>query len=715
MFCGKKLFLRAYPFFALVSFALVPPVLAAEEDNKNVLPEVLIEAPKAKIKETATTGTAIGTFEATTGTLTVPSNVEAAEFIQRTPGGAAVVDSKAFEKDFAQNFEDTLSFVPGVYATKRFAEEVRISIRGSGIERSFHQKGLAAFQDGVPFNSADSSGDFQEIDNLTLQRIEVFRGGNALQYGGTSIGGSLNMITKTGQSHTGHQLRLEAGSDDTYRANIQSGLVFENSDLFLSITGLTSNGFRDHANQENIKFNSNLGVKLSETAETRFYFSANTINLELPGTVTRSSALNDPKAVRASVITNDEHRDIDSVRVANKTTFDLGGGNKVDVGAFFTGKSLFHPITSFVGVIDQDSYNYGVFAQGAGTYTIGNFLNRFRMGVTSHFGETDAAVFVNEGGQRGALTTDSDQSAYNVVVYGENQFFVTPKLALITGGQVVWSRREVDEKLSSGAPGGGPASDTFESFNPRVGVLYDHTKTLQFFANVTKSFEPPDFSDLTQGGTAGFIDLRAQKAWTFEVGTRGQEGIVNWELVYYRAWLKDEILKFTTGAGIPATGFNADETIHQGVEAGLGIVLARNLVSGGDSLKWNNVYTYSDFYFAGDAQFGNNRIPGVPPHVYRTELRYDHQEVWFVAVNADVVSEADVDFSNTFSAPGYALMGFGAGYEVNPNFSLFVTGRNLLDTEYISNFSTAVTATPASALFYPGDGRRFFGGVTLRF
>ena len=80
------------------------------------------------------------------------------------------------------------------------------------------------------------------------------------------------MITKTGQSHTGHQLRLEAGSDDTYRANIQSGLVFENSDLFLSITGLTSNGFRDHANQENIKFNSNFGMKLSETAETRFYF-----------------------------------------------------------------------------------------------------------------------------------------------------------------------------------------------------------------------------------------------------------------------------------------------------------------------------------------------------------------------------------------------------------------------------------------------------------
>ena len=60
-------------------------------------------------------------------------------------------------------------------------------------------------------------------------------------------------------------------------------------------------------------------------------------------------------------------------------------------------------------------------------------------------------------------------------------------------------------------------------------------------------------------------------------------------------------------------------------------------------------------------------------------------------------------------------MGFGAGYEVNKSISTYVTGRNLFDTEYISNSSTAVTATPASALFYPGDGRSFFGGVTFRF
>jgi iron complex outermembrane recepter protein len=709
MFCMKKVSTWLVVTIVLLNFVMVQTVFAAEKENQQVLPEVLIEAPKAKFK--ATTGTSIGTFESTVGTLTVPSNLEAAKIIQRTPGGAAVVDSKAFENDFSQNFEDTLSFVPGVYATKRFAEEVRISIRGSGIERNFHQKGLAALQDGVPFNSADSSGDFQEIDNLTLQRIEVYKGGNAMQFGGTSIGGSINMISKTGQSHPGHQLRLEMGSFDTYRGNIQSGFEFDRGDLFLSITGLKSNGFRVHSDQESYKFNSNLGIKLSETAETRFYFTANKIELELPGTVTRSVALNTPENSRTSVSTNDEHRDIASYRFSNKTTFDLGEGKKLDVGAFITDKSLFHPITSFVGVIDQDSNNYGVFAQGSGNYKIGQFKNTFRMGVTTHAGMTDAKVFANIGGRRGALTSDTEQSAYNVVVYGENQFIVTQKLALIAGGQFVWSHRDVFDELTPSATD----SDSYHSFNPRAGILYQQSKMVQFFTNVTKSFEPPDFSDLTQGGASGFVSLDAQEAWTFEVGTRGQHGIVDWDLIYYHTWLNNEILKFTVGGGIPSTGFNAEDTIHQGVEAGFGVVLAQNLVSSGDRLKLNNVYTYSDFHFEADNQFEDNTIPGVPPHVFRSELRYDHRDDWFVALNMDYVSEADVDFNNTFNAPSYTLMGFGAGYEVAKNISTYVTGRNLFDTEYISNFSTAVTATPTSNLFYAGDGRSFFGGVTLRF
>lgn len=675
----------------------------ADENLGAELSEVVIAAPIPEFKDT--------TAELP-GTLTVPNNSEATKIIQRTPGGVYVVGAEVFEDKYSLNFQDTVSHVPGVFATKRFAEEVRVSIRGSGLERNFHQKGLTGFQDGVPFGSADGSGDFQEIDTLALQRIEIHKGGNAMQFGSTTLGGSINMISKTGHSNPGHQLRFETGSDDTFRGNIQSGYVFDDgSDLFFSLSGTSSDGFREHADQENIKLNTNVGVKLSDKVESRFYFSSNFIDLELPGSVTLNQALTDPEQARNTAISDDQHRDIFSYRLSNKTTIDLGGGHKMDVGVFAFYKDLMHPITSFVGVIDQESVNLGLYTQNSGTYKIGEHLNRYRFGITTHFGETDAKVWTNVGGTPGSLTSNADQSAQNVVVYGENSFHVQPKLALITSLQYTYANRDVVDKITPSETD----SANYDSWNPKVGVMYKPTEKTQLFANISKSYEAPDFSDLTQSGTSGFINVDAQEAWTLEVGTRGERGPIAWDISLYRAWLDNELLKFTTGGNVPATTFNADDTVHQGAEIGVGVRLGKSLLSDGDSLKWWNAYTYSDFFFRDDAEFGDNEIPGQPPHFYNTELRYDHPDQWFVALNMLAASKADVDFNNTTATPGYAIMGMGAGLDINKKVSLFFEGRNLLDKKYISNFSSSVTATSSSNLFYAGDLRRFFGGIRVNF
>jgi iron complex outermembrane receptor protein len=77
---------------------------------------------------------------------------------------------------------------------------------------------------------------------------------------------------------------------------------------------------------------------------------------------------------------------------------------------------------------------------------------------------------------------------------------------------------------------------------------------------------------------------------------------------------------------------------------------------------------------------------------------------------------AEVDFANTLDAPGYAILGVEAGYDINDRISLFVDARNLTNEKYISNFSTITRATPAnSSVFYPGEGMSAFAGVVVRF
>lgn len=641
--------------------------------------------------------------------LTVPSNSQAREEINQTPGGVAVVDSKTFENKYSLNLQDTLAYVPGVYTQKRFGEEVRISVRGSGLSRGFHMRGLELLQDGVPFNLADGSADFQEADTLAFQRLEVFKGSNALKFGGGALGGAVNMVSKTGKSNPGDQIRLEVGSFGTKRFNVQSGRDFGDSDMFISLTGTSSNGYRDHSAQENLKLNGNFGKKIGEAAETRFYLSANSIDQELPGSLSKYNALHNPKNADSSSIKDDQKRDIRSLRLSNKTSFALDGGNKVDIGAFLNLKDLFHPITHFVGVIDQESVDYGAFAQRSGEYNLADHRNTFLLGIRTHLGKTDAKVFKNINGSKGALTSNSDQNSKNATLYGENNFFITPKLALITGATASWSSRESDDHIKP------ERSDEkiYRSFNPKLGLLYEAVKDIQFFANVSKSNESPTFTELTQytPTSVSFIPVDMQKAWTAEIGSRGNYGIANWDVSFYRSWIKDEMLQYTKGSGIPAETFNAGNTIHQGIELGLGLKIAENLFSGGDKLKLNNAYTLSDYRFDKDRQYGNNIIAGQPRHFLRSEWRYD-QPAWFFAPNIEVASSAQVDFSNTVKSPGYTILGFTSGYTLNQNVSFFLDGRNLLDKNYIATFSTAVKG--ATNVFYPGDGRAFYAGVKIK-
>src|SRR3546814_18267483 len=72
-------------------------------------------------------------------------------------------------------------------------------------------RGLRLVQDGIPINMADDNGDFQELDPQVFQHLEVYRGGNALRLGGSTLGGAINSVTPTGLSAPGAEIGRAAG------------------------------------------------------------------------------------------------------------------------------------------------------------------------------------------------------------------------------------------------------------------------------------------------------------------------------------------------------------------------------------------------------------------------------------------------------------------------------------------------------------------------
>lgn len=609
----------------------------------------------------------------------------------RTAGGTDVVSHDDYADKTIVSLRDTLAFSPGVYTQPRFGQEVRISVRGSGLSRGFHMRGLTLLQDGIPINLADDNGDFQELEPIFFDHLEVYRGANALRFGSGTLGGAINGVTPSGDNARGLYLRGDVGSFDFYRGLASFGLGDQNANAWAAISADSHQGDRQHAQRGSVRFNGNVGLRISDIISTRFYASVTTLDQELPGALSRATALVAP---RTGNFVGDQARDINSLRVQNRTRFDWGD-SQLDVGAFLNAKELYHPIFQ---VIDQVSADRGVFAR----FDHAGENWSVTVGGESRWGTTDAKRFINLNGKRGALTFDADQTARTSNIYGEIRISPVEKLTFIAGGIYADGFRKQVQIVPSAVTG----EAAFDVFSPKFGMIWEPSNDVQIFANYSKSAEFPTFVELAQ--IAAFVPLQEQTAWTTEIGTRGKYGWVSWDIALYRANIKREMLQFNVGPDIPAATFNANKTRHQGVD------LAINATPG-DWLRVRQIWQYSDFRFVSDTQYGDNQLPVVPKHVLRTEFRVGSDHL-HIAPNIEWVPQgAWADYRNTTRTTGYTLLGLTAGARIIEGVDAFVDARNLANTKAIGDVSAAVAANSQSIIYYPVERRAIFGGVRARF
>jgi iron complex outermembrane receptor protein len=678
---------------------------------------LLASAPASAQDETALPEIAVQGSGPPQGSLTVPSVEAQREALNATVGSVAFIDARSFENRYTNNITDVLKDTPGVYAQTRYGQEIRLSIRGSGLARGFHTRGIEILQEGIPFNFADGSGDYYQIDPLALRSVEVFKGGNALVFGSSTLGGAVNFVTPTAYTALVPVfVRVEGGSFGAVRANAQVSGISGDADALLNVTHSHQDGFRRHQNQDYTQVNANLGYRLAPGVETRFYLGVYETRQKLPGTLRLSDALAFPTRASLAAITGNQSRDVSTQRVANRTSFELDLG-RFDLDSWVIHKNLYHPIFQ---VIDQDSWTYGVSPHWNGTFEVGGYRNDLTVGARYVGGSNSALQFVNIAGNRGAQTAKSLQTANNHEAFLDNRFWILPEVALMAGAKLFHHERDFENRFTNPVRN---ASRDYDGFNPKLGILYQPAPNLQVFADVTKSRDVPDFSDLAQANLGGltFVPLQQQRAWTAEIGTRGSWDRLRWDVTLYRSAIRDELINFNTNAalGLPAATFNADRTLHQGVEFGAGLDLVRDLSGpgAGDTLTVSQLWAWNDFRFVRDRVYGGNRIAGVPEHVLRTTLSYTRPDGFYLSPSVDWVPQgAFADHANTLHIPGFALFGIQTGVKLPGGVTLFVDARNLTDERYISDVAAVADArTVSTAIFYPGEGRSVFAGLRYAF
>jgi iron complex outermembrane recepter protein len=643
-------------------------------------------------------------------TVTVEDETARVE-LERTPGGVAVVTGRDLNDTRAYNLRDVFEYTPGVLAQSRFgADEVQISIRGSGLRNNYHGRGVNILINGMPHMDADGFSDFEVLDFLAAQRVEVWKGANALRYGGNTSGGAINLVTQTGKTAAPFDFSVQGGSFGLFQGHLATGGELGRFDYFLSFTDVELDGYREHSQQGRQRLFGNFNFALDDRTDFNLDVVYANVGERYPGPLTREEFFSDPRAAVPVYVQQDQGRFIDYTRLGLGLRRRFPGGHEFSFNVFGQYRNLEHPIFN---VLDQDTRTFG----GEFRYSYTGERNRLIIGFSPQVTPNGGRRFENNNGQSGAQTAHFDSLATNYGIYVENQLDLRPSFTLVTGTRADWAvRRFSDFFLADG-----DQSDrrTFKAFSPKLGFVWRPREQMQVFANVSRSYEPPVLNiELISFGAPGFLPLGAQDTWQIEVGTRGRTAQrINYELTFFDLEVNDEIINANVlpfpGADFTIPSFrSAPETRHTGVELALDATLRKGLFTGGDSLSARTAYTFSRFRYVDDPTYFNNYLPGAPRHLVRSELRYDHPRGFWIAPNVDwSPTTYFMDSASTARNDKYAVLNLRAGFD-RQRWGIFFEASNLTDRLYSASVQVD---SEAGRFFEPANGRSIYGGIRVRF
>lgn len=643
--------------------------------------------------------------------------------LQKVAGNTAVVDNRQVEQGRAANAEDVLAMQPGVFAQGTSGTAAnKISIRGSGLN-TFYQGyvlGTKFLFDGLPITGpGGTQEDF--LDMQAVDHTEVLYGANAYEYAALSLGGAINMVSKTGRTDPGNYARFEVGSYGYRKQQLSTGGVVGDSDYYINVLHNERDGYQDHASNEGRGLAANFGHVFSPKLQTRLFVKYREEQLINGNTLTRQQLKQDP---RSNVAPTGRRKD-GTTFVGNKTTYTFDDGNQLEVGAAYNNYPLLN------------GWRYAVAPQDWRSKDISLSLRYLRtgdrfLGLPSNssiiFSNTRAYLADVKAHSRatGAKIQETNYTgSRDTVLTFANELQLADDLWLSSGLSFINIRRKAEIEgttLATANPSNFPTRVEYveNDLAPRLGLRYQINPDFTVFSNVSRSIDPPVTWQLGSTSNPFLYDVRPQKATTFEVGVRGSHGIFDGSLTLYRSWVQKELLTVVvrqasaTQDQLTATS-NASPTIHQGIEAGLSALLWAG--ANGDTLDLRQAYTLNDFHYRHDDTFGGNELPSLPRQVYQAELAYRQASGFYASLNLRTASSYYIDYANTWQAPSYVLWGAKVGYQApSKRWEVFADLRNLTDERYASAANTAYNANGGdSANFYPGDAFSVTTGVAFRF
>ena len=666
-------------------------------------------------------------------------------------------------RNLGQDLPILLNFLPAVVTTSDAGAGIGytgIRVRGSDATR------VNVTINGIPYNDAESQGTFWV--NLpdfasSVESIQLQRGVGTSTNGSSAFGASLNILTNAATREAYAEITNAVGSFNTLRHTLKfsTGLLNDHIEISGRLASIASDGYIDRASSDlnsyflqgiyqddntllkalvfgghEITYQSWFGVDPFTLENDRTYnFAGEIYNANGDLTGYYDNQVDNYRQDHYQFHWNQKYNQNWSSSLGLNYTYGRGFYEEYNNDASLANLRL-NDVTLGGATqsttdnitrkwLDNDFYVLTANAQ----YTTDD-TNLVLGGLVStydgdHFGKLIWATFASNAQPNHEFYRNKGEKS-EVTFFGKLTQKVADKLSAYVDLQI----RNVGYKANGtiNELGTIDIDDSFNFFNPKLGVTYNANENTQWYLSYAKAQREPNRTDYENGSP------RPEVLNDFEAGIRKKGNRATWAANLYYMRYKDQLV--LTGE-IDEVGAPIRENVGDSYR--LGLELEANLALS-DQWLWQPNITLSenknlDFRFQRDGalqNLGNTNIAYSPNLVLGSNLVFVPSTQFQVGVLSKYVGEQylgniDADLSKL---PAYFINDLNVTYSIGPlkwvkniDFSLLV--NNIFNAQFESNgyfytyddtWSAPNQVTTIEGVgYYPQAGRNFLLGTTIRF
>lgn len=660
-----------------------------------------------------------------TGNEIVVQSFKSNDNLSQLPVSASLLSEQTIKERNLTNVKEISGFIPNLFIPDYGSKMTSPAyIRGIGSRINAPSVGL--YVDGVPYFDR-STLDFNMED---IERIEVLRGPQGTIYGRNTMGGIINIYTKSPFKYEETNIGLSAGNYNTYHAsashygNINSIFGYAVSGNYSHTGGYITNHY--NGKRANPMDAASTRIRLSWHASPRLL-------LHLTSAYEYSDQDGYPYASYTDS-TNQIHQvnynahsyfrrnmsttglniqySTDKVRFNSQSSFQyLDGEQGLDQD--FTSEDKYYVKFNLRQRMYSQEFNLKSIDNGNYQWLVGafGFYQDYETNNDIHFIQQDSINFQD-------IVTPSKgfalfhQSTFNNIL--------TEGLAATIGLRYDWEEIRAHTILSHrnrndifSETKNNRQKDTYSQFTPKLSLQYTFTNDELVYASVTKGYKAGGFNSTSRFDDA--MTFEPEHSWSYEIGTKASclDKLVYTDIsLFYIRW-NDQQVSQSQPDGRGYILRNAGKSESKGVEITTHINPIRDL-----SLQLNYGYTHAKFKeYIYNAELGidysGKYLPMVPRNTFSAAANYslrmkDKTLLDKIVFNAQYTGVGKLYWreDNIASQPFYGLLNGRISFIKN-DFSLDLWAKNITGQDYISYYFKSGRES------YAQKGKPFTCGINL--